>query len=94
MAGAYPYLFAAIVPICGGGEFDRIEELVKLPVRAFHCDEDPVAPYGHIQDFVEELQEIGNKNVSLTTYNSANHDAWTATYENKEVWDWLFGQQK
>ncbi len=94
MAGQFPDLFAAIVPISGGGEFDKIQNLKSLPVWAFHCNRDPVAPYSHIQDFVEELEQEGNKNVTLTTYDSAEHDAWTVTLEKKNVWEWLFVQIK
>jgi hypothetical protein len=27
----------------------------------------------------------------LTVYENTGHDAWTATYKNQEVFDWLLG---
>ena len=49
---AEPERFAAIAPICGGGELLKIllvtparkEALQKLPVWAFHGGKDPVVP--------------------------------------------------
>jgi predicted peptidase len=33
-------------------------------------------------------------NVKLTIYPEALHDSWTQTYDNPEVWKWLFEQKK
>ncbi|WAC00930.1 T9SS type A sorting domain-containing protein [Lacinutrix neustonica] len=34
-----------------------------------------------------------NDKLSFTLYKNGNHDAWTKTYNNQEVWDWLFAQR-
>lgn len=31
-------------------------------------------------------------NLSFTIYNNGGHDSWTRTYNNQDVWDWLFAQ--
>ncbi|WP_044401010.1 T9SS type A sorting domain-containing protein [Lacinutrix sp. Hel_I_90] len=33
-----------------------------------------------------------NDKLSFTLYKNGNHDAWTKTYNNQEVWDWMFAQ--
>ncbi len=33
-----------------------------------------------------------DSNLAFTLYPNGGHDSWTKTYENKEVWDWLFSQ--
>jgi predicted peptidase len=33
-------------------------------------------------------------NVKLTVYPDAGHNAWTQTYDNPEVWAWLFAQRR
>ena len=47
-------------------------------------------------DFSKEfdvLTKLGAP-VKLTLYPDAQHDSWTATYDNPEVWKWLFEQHK
>ncbi len=31
--------------------------------------------------------------MSFTLYRNGGHDAWTKTYNNQDVWDWLFAQR-
>ncbi|TSE10130.1 DUF5018 domain-containing protein [Aquimarina algiphila] len=33
-----------------------------------------------------------NQNMAFTMYKLGGHDAWTKTYNNEKVWDWLFAQ--
>ncbi|MEL6895430.1 MAG: prolyl oligopeptidase family serine peptidase, partial [Planctomycetota bacterium] len=40
MAAAQPKRFAAVVPICGGGDPERASELVDIPIWVFHGDQD------------------------------------------------------
>ena len=37
---------------------------------------------------VDALEKAGG-NVKFTIYPEAGHDAWTETYNNQEVYDWL-----
>ena len=32
--------------------------------------------------------------VKFTVYPEAQHDSWTQTYDNAEVWKWLFEQKR
>lgn len=41
---AHPELFAAVVPICGGGSSCNAAMLKNTPVWAFHCVNDGVVP--------------------------------------------------
>ena len=93
----YPELFAAIVPICGGGEFispylssrDKPEALRSLGIWAFHGAKDPVVPLAESERMVELSKKLGVREVKLTVYPEAGHDAWTETYKNPEVYEWL-----
>jgi len=40
------------------------------------------------------LKEAGAKNLKFTLYPDANHDSWTETYNNPEMWDWLLQQKR
>lgn len=98
----YPGKFAAIVPICGGGNMidvilgtgDKGEALKRLPIWAFHGAKDSVVPPDESERLVNQLKKLGVKEVKLTVYPEANHDSWTETYQNPELYEWLLKQSR
>lgn len=90
---AHKGTFAAIAPVCGGvhGPSRIVEQLKNLPVWAFHGAKDPVVPIGEQQKLVEALRAVGG-NVRFTVYPEAEHDSWTETYANPELYSWLLSQ--
>ncbi|HEY7424160.1 MAG TPA: prolyl oligopeptidase family serine peptidase [Gemmataceae bacterium] len=94
LAAAHPERFAALVPICGGGNPTDAAKLKDLPIWVFHGAKDRAVPPGRSEAMVKALKEAGAKNVQLTMYPDAGHDSWTATYNNPEMWEWLFKQKR
>jgi len=88
-----PEQFAAAVPICGGGDPALAPKLKHLPIWAFHGDRDPEVPVGRTIGMIEALRRAGGK-PQMTIYPGVEHDSWTRTYENPEVWAWLFRQKQ
>lgn len=94
MAGALePELYAAVVPICGWGDFFMVRQLTPVPVWAFHGALDPVVPVAKTQELIDSLKASGAK-PKLTIYPDAGHDSWTKAYDEPELWDWLVKQKK
>lgn len=95
----HPERFAAMVPICGGGRLadiaraarERKDALHRLGVWAFHGARDFVVPVEESQRMVEGLRNAGVSDVRLTVYPEADHDAWSPTFANPELYTWLFG---
>jgi predicted peptidase len=91
---SHPEKFAAIAPICGGGEFitpllaDKAK-LASLPVWAFHGAKDPVVPVEESERMVALLKKHGVTEVKFTAYPEAQHDCWTETYANPELFEWF-----
>jgi predicted peptidase len=94
---AHPDRFAAIAPVCGGGEFaaafmssnHKRDALLSLGVWAFHGIKDPLVPVAESQRMTAMLQHMGVKHVDLTLYPEAQHDSWTETYANPALYDWF-----
>ena len=94
---SHPDRFAAIAPICGGGDFIKVylaaeqhkAALTSLGVWAFHGAKDPVVPIEESQRMVDYLKKIGVAEVKLTVYPDAQHDCWTQTYANPELFSWF-----
>jgi len=93
MATRWPYRFAAIAPICGGGERHWTKRFAHVPVWAFHGAKDRLIPPERSQAMVDALKKHGG-NPKLTLYPEAEHDSWTATYDNPELYDWLLQQKR
>jgi predicted peptidase len=98
----HPKRFAAVAPICGGGDTIPVllanqsnsAALKKLPVWAFHGAKDEVVPLSESERMVAILKRHGNPNVKLTVYPEAGHDSWTETYKNQELYDWLLQHRR
>ncbi|MFC1781751.1 prolyl oligopeptidase family serine peptidase [Planctomycetota bacterium] len=88
LAAAQPERFAAIAPICGGGLFYMFLSIKDLPIWIFHGQKDDLVPVYESQRMYKIIKENGG-NVKLTIYPEAEHDSWTQTYDNKELYDWF-----
>ncbi len=94
--------FAAIAPICGGGDRGamllaspaRRNAVLKTPVWAFHGAKDSVVPLEESEKMVGALKRAGHKNVELTVYPEAQHDSWTATYNNPKLYEWFLTHER
>jgi predicted peptidase len=93
LAAYAPKKFAAIVPICGGGEAYMARQFPHLPVWAFHGAKDPAVPLERSETMIEALKKAGGK-PRFTVYPEALHDSWTQTYDNPEVFEWLLSQKR
>jgi predicted peptidase len=91
---SHPERFAAIAPICGGGDFitpylaDKLQ-LKRLAVWAFHGAKDPVVPLEESQRLVNYLKKLEVREVNFTIYPEAGHDSWTQAYANPKLYEWF-----
>ncbi len=93
LAAAQPHQFAAIAPICGGGNPDSACILKNLPVWAFHGARDNIVPLSESEVMVKALEACGG-NVKFTVYPDADHDSWTQTYNNPQLYEWFLQHQR
>lgn len=89
LALTQPNRFAAIAPICGWTDTWEVCKINHLPVWVFHGAKDNVVPVSESQQMFDALKQCGAENIKLTIYPEANHDAWTETYNNPELYNWL-----
>jgi hypothetical protein len=94
-AGAYPDVFAAIAPVCSGGN-----ALAKacgiasenVAVWAFHGDADPVVSYQVSLKMVNAINACAikpNPLAKITIYPGMNHIIWDKAYKESGVLNWL-----
>lgn len=88
LALAQPKRFAAIAPVCGWSVPSVACTLKDIPIWVFHGAKDVVVPINSSEVMVERLKLCGS-NVKFTVYPEANHDSWTETYNNEELYKWF-----
>lgn len=91
-AAAYPDLFAAIIPICGGADLAIAADLKATPAWAFHGRDDDIVPLIRSEEIVGKVSKIGG-DARLTIYDNVQHDSWSVTYANREIYDWLLSHE-
>jgi len=105
LIATYPSLFAAAVPICGGGDPLRLSINREAGVQSLFDEQDlkkartlPVWAFHGEKDPVVPVEEArrvlkilreAGSDANLTVYAGVEHDSWTQTYENVAVYDWL-----
>jgi predicted peptidase len=87
----YPDVFAAGVPICGGGD-DSGAGQIKAAVWCFHGDRDGAVPVARSRNMVEAMKKAGG-NVKYTEYPGCGHNSWNPAFAEPELLEWLFAQK-
>jgi predicted peptidase len=88
-----PDKFAAIAPVCGGGDPMMTSIIKNVPVWAFHGLKDNVVLPSESIEMIDALKKSG-ANPKLTLYPDASHDSWTLTYNNPELYEWFLQHRK
>lgn len=88
IAAEYPEKFAAVAPICGGGEPAKAVRYGKTPFWIFHGEKDRVVPVTTSKVMEAAIKDAGG-DVKLTLYPEADHDSWTETYSKDELYAWF-----
>lgn len=93
LAQKHPELFAAIIPICGGGNPRDIWKLRHMPIWNFHGGKDKLVPIEASHRLIETIKPI-NPNVRFTIYPETGHSSWIKAYNEPELYKWMLSQKK
>ena len=89
----YPNLFAAAVPVCGGGDATRVAQIAHIPTWIFHGSEDSGVNPQYATDMATALIKAG-AHPGLTMYPGTGHFSWLAAYSDPLMLEWMFRQHK
>lgn len=93
LAMKHPDEFAAIAPVCGGGDTADAWKLRNIAVWCFHGAKDDVVPPTASENMVKATRRY-NLSVKFTLYPDANHNSWDVTYSNDSLYHWMLSQRK
>lgn len=90
----FPSLFAAAVPICGGGDAASYDnETAQVPFWIFHGDADGVVPVQNSQKMYARLVEL-SADVKYREYADVNHNSWDNAYSEIALLPWIFSKKR
>lgn len=89
----YPNLFAAAMPVCGGGDISKAETIAHIPIWNFHGIEDPAVDPMYSVAMMNALLKAG-AHPAFTFYPETGHFSWIAAYSDAHAMEWLFRQHK
>lgn len=89
----YPDLFAAAVPVCGGGDISLAASIKHIPVWIFHGSEDGAVNPVLSLAMADALTQAG-AHPGFTLYPETGHFSWLAAYSDPMMMEWLFRQHK
>lgn len=92
LAARHPEWFAAVVPVCGGGDPATGARLASVPIRAVHGARDAVVPPARTRAMVDAVRSAGGKVMLLEP--DCGHDSWTVAYTPEGTLDWMFAQRR
>lgn len=87
-----PSKFASLTLISGVSPGFYVKWLKDTPIWVFHGEDDDVIPVSESDNVVKELKDNG-QNVRYTRYPNTGHDAWTQTFDNPELFEWMLEQR-
>ena len=84
-----PSRFAALCPICGGGDPRRADRLQNMPIWMFHSAGDGVVPVSESDQMFAALQRC-QANVTYTRYRDLDHvQTWEDAYRYPMLYEWF-----
>ena len=89
-AMAYPELFAAIAPCCGGGMAWNAYVL-RMPIWTFHGKEDTTVSVNQTLEMAAQFHD--RENFKCTLYDGVGHNSWKYAF-SEELLQWLLSQHK
>lgn len=89
-----PDMFAAAIPICGGGDPSLARRIKHIPIWIFHGSADPLVPVSGSRDMANALEKVGSTQYKYTEYPGVQHESWVQAYREEDLLDWLFAQKR
>lgn len=90
----HPDLFAGGIAMCAAADPSKASVLVDMPIWAIHGAKDPTVPVDGSREIVNAIKAAGGTKIEYTELPNNQHDVWTYTYANANIFRWLYSQVK
>ena len=87
----HPGMFAAAIPVCGGGDERLARRLVKTAIWAFHGTQDQAISVERTRRMIAAIRNAGGE-PKYTEYTDLGHNSWDRAFHEGDLLDWVFAQ--
>ncbi len=88
LAAAHPTRWAALAPVCGGGDPNDAAKIKDLPIWCFHGDADKAVKVERSREMIEALKRVG-ASPRYDEYPGVGHNSWDRAYATPELYAWF-----
>ena len=88
LAAAHPTRWAAIAPVCGGGDPKSAEKIKAIPCWCFHGDADTAVKVERSREMIKALKDAGGE-PRYNEYAKVGHNSWDRAYATEELYTWF-----
>jgi predicted peptidase len=85
---AIPDRWAAIAPICGGGNPKMADKIKNIPCWCFHGASDPTVKVQKSREMIKALQDVG-ASPRYSECPFVGHNSWDCAYVTEELYSWF-----
>lgn len=89
----HPEMFAAAIPVCGGGDESDAAKLTKMSIWAFHGEKDEAVSVERSRKMIAAIRQSGGM-PKYTEYKGADHVIWEKVFSEPELLSWVFAQNR
>jgi predicted peptidase len=86
-------VFAAAVPICGGGDPTLAHKLVDIPLWVFHGAKDRSVPVKLSRDMIKAIKDAGG-NPRYSEFPDQGHIIYESVRNTPGLLAWMFNQKR
>ncbi len=87
-------LFAAALPICGGCDSSKAEQLKDIPIWTAHGLKDKTVPPDGTISMYQAIRAAGGEKIYITEYPDMTHNVWDIVYAKEEFYTWLLSHKR
>jgi len=92
LAAAHPRRWAAIVPLCGGGDPKVAAKIKDIPCWCFHGDADRMIEPRLSREMIRAMKKAGGQPL-YHEYPGVGHNCWDRAYATADLYEWLLEQR-
>jgi len=93
VAVRFPERFAAVAPVCGGGDEAQAAKLKNMPIWNWHGSVDKAVKVERSRRMIEAIRAAGGS-PKYTELEGVGHNSWTAAYKDTDqLIEWMFEQK-
>ena len=83
-------IFAAAVPMCGGGDHSKASLLSVTPIYTFHGSADDSVPFEGTYEMVSAIEDEGSRKINFVIYDGEGHGIWEEASAEPDWLAWIF----